>query len=42
MTSPSFIYLFLSMMILSLVLAWGLAIFLAYCLVAVNPRDDDP
>jgi hypothetical protein len=30
------------MLISSLVLAWGLAIFLAYCLVAVNPRDDDP
>jgi hypothetical protein len=29
-------------MILSLVFAWGLAIFLAYCLVAINPRDDDP
>ena len=30
------------MLILSLVIAWGLAIFLAYCLVAVNPRDDEP
>jgi hypothetical protein len=30
------------MIILSLVSAWGLAIFLAYCLVAINPRDDDP
>jgi hypothetical protein len=29
-------------MILSLVLAWGLTVFLVYCLVAINPRDDDP
>lgn len=42
MTISPYSYLLVSVTVISLIVAWGLALFIAYCLVAINPRDDEP